>query len=253
MGTDETRRRSLATFHDLQLSVSGVHPLLRGNYILGIAEGNDLALYERTPSGYASLRTIVLPMSVPPGTMAAFPVPGIGDAAAVTTDDGLATLEGMILILHEFAHCYQMRECEQQLRAQLPLFAAEHPDPMWEIDYPFDYANAEVVKLVQMVGGGAGPESTLERISSAVVTLSDEDAQYMVWQLWKEGFARFLENRIRAALGRPQNSGGSDPESVCRESLYVLGDAAWREMTERAGREVSLQVGFERLLGLRGA
>lgn len=33
--------------------------------------------------------------------------------------------------------------------------------------------------------------------------------EYMVWQEWKEGFARVIENRIRDRLGLPQNAGGS--------------------------------------------
>jgi len=35
--------------------------------------------------------------------------------------------------------------------------------------------------------------------------LRKEDFGYVIWQEWKEEFARFIENRIRHRLGLPEN------------------------------------------------
>ncbi|MBN2852090.1 MAG: hypothetical protein JXQ23_05070 [Clostridia bacterium] len=36
-------------------------------------------------------------------------------------------------------------------------------------------------------------------------TLNQVDYEYMIWQEWKEGFARFIENEIRKSLGLDTN------------------------------------------------
>jgi hypothetical protein len=52
--------------------------------------------------------------------------------------------------------------------------------------------------------------------------LSANDYAYMVWQEWKEGFARFIENRIKARLGLPENQGGKE-QPFSRVTFYAGG------------------------------
>lgn len=42
--------------------------------------------------------------------------------------------------------------------------------------------------------------------------LSKDDFDYMCWQEWKEGFARFIENKIRVKWGLEKNITDTDDE-----------------------------------------
>jgi hypothetical protein len=53
--------------------------------------------------------------------------------------------------------------------------------------------------------------------------LSRENWEYMTWQEWKEGTARFLENEVKARFDLPLNRGGVDPPFT-RVSFYVGGE-----------------------------
>jgi hypothetical protein len=62
--------------------------------------------------------------------------------------------------------------------------------------------------------------------------LPEEDYDYMVWQEWKEGLARFLENRIRVRLGLAENNNGLEG-SLSRVSFYAAGDRMIRFLADR--------------------
>ncbi|MGC9348547.1 MAG: hypothetical protein ACP5JG_10455 [Anaerolineae bacterium] len=65
----------------------------------------------------------------------------------------------------------------------------------------------------------------------------------MVWQEWKEGFARYIENLIRDKLGLPRNLDGRDGR-MSRISFYA-GDAL---LVERLGeRDPALLVNLAEL------
>ncbi len=53
-------------------------------------------------------------------------------------------------------------------------------------------------------------------------TLNTHDYEYLVWQEWKEGFARLIENRIRKKLGLEENHGGIE-KSFTRVTFYEGG------------------------------
>ncbi len=46
----------------------------------------------------------------------------------------------------------------------------------------------------------------------------------MIWQEWKEGFARWVENRVKRKIGLPENIKGSEPP-YSRVSFYAGGEA----------------------------
>jgi hypothetical protein len=54
----------------------------------------------------------------------------------------------------------------------------------------------------------------------------------MTWQQWKEGFARFLENRMRNRLGLAENVGGATTP-YDRLSFYYGGDRLIRFFTSQ--------------------
>jgi hypothetical protein len=62
--------------------------------------------------------------------------------------------------------------------------------------------------------------------------LSARDFEYLVWQEWKEGTARNLENAIRDRLGLAANHGGTQPP-YSRITFYAGGDRFIRWLTAR--------------------
>jgi hypothetical protein len=65
--------------------------------------------------------------------------------------------------------------------------------------------------------------------------LTQDDYEYMVWVEWKEGFARYVENRIRLRYNLEPNLAGRDPP-YDRVTLYYGGEKfATYLATQRGG------------------
>ncbi len=62
--------------------------------------------------------------------------------------------------------------------------------------------------------------------------LSPGEWDYLTWQEWKEGLARYLENRMREVVGLPENKGGENPPST-RVTFYRGGDKLIRFLERR--------------------
>ncbi len=91
--------------------------------------------------------------------------------ACVVSSDVFDDLSGYVMIFHEFIHCAQMENGEPELKNELRV---------------------------------ARCRSFLRELLNAL------DYEYMVWQEWKEGFARLIENRLRNKLELAENRGGID-------------------------------------------
>ncbi len=115
-------------------------------------------------------------------------------------------LEGMVFILHEFVHCYQYNTFEFELKNKLKInkYYMEKKKYDWEISHPFPYSD-EVIKnlyfdfIEAALSGRHHMIPILRRRLKEI--LSEIDYEYMVWEEWKEGFARYIENLIREKLG----------------------------------------------------
>ena len=59
--------------------------------------------------------------------------------------------------------------------------------------------------------------------------LSQDDYEYMAWEEWKEGFARYIENKIRAAFDLKENQGGNE-QPFNRVTFYYGGEALIRSL-----------------------
>ena len=62
--------------------------------------------------------------------------------------------------------------------------------------------------------------------------LSREDSEYMAWQEWKEGLARYLENVIAVRFGLPENKGGLTTPFT-RVTFYAGGEALIRMLVKQ--------------------
>jgi len=98
-------------------------------------------------------------------------------------------------------------------------------DYMWEINYPFPYQSSEFSRVYSLFLEALSKDEAgvvFESRRQLRRILSGDAFEYMVWQEWKEGLARFIENRVRNRLGLEENHSGSE-KPFCRVSLYEGG------------------------------
>ena len=200
-----------------QSKIAGIHPLFAQAYPIGVATGQQIAIYAPEAQGgqYRLAACVQSPVAVPTGVRAAFPLEDYGSrCVCVVSPEAFDSAEGYTAIFHEFVHCYQYATCEQRLKQTLGIAqrAQARNDFMWEINYSFPYAdpcfaNAYAEFLCTLdIGTPERVHDCRERLRHL---LTAGDFEYMAWQEWKEGFARLIENRIRSQLGLSQNLGGT--------------------------------------------
>ncbi|MCS6906464.1 MAG: hypothetical protein RML93_01115 [Anaerolineales bacterium] len=119
---------------------------------------------------------------------------------------------------------------------------------MWEINHPFPYTAPKFVRLYQSFLN----KHTLSEIENLRQELrgilKQHDYEYMVWQEWKEGFARFIENQIRRRLGLPENHRGL--EQPFTRVVFYEGGAHYIGKLSMQEVELTVQIGrlFDRML-----
>jgi len=219
--------------------LAGVNPALRRLYPVVIAEGETLIIYDSDESqlAYQFIKRSPAPMPIPKGVRAAFQLEDYGGRiVCVVTADVFDNSEGYVTILHEFVHCYQYETCEQTLKMELDVArqAQEKGDFMWEIQHPFPYQSKvftrSYAEFLDAVSLGDAHAVRLRR-KDLWTYLGLHDFEYMVWQEWKEGFARWVENRLREKLGLCVNNGGTDVP-FSRVTFYA-GGAAYIDFLEK--------------------
>ena len=211
-----------------------VHSLFCSDYPVGLGEENKIVIYDIVNGIYKYDQTVTVPMTIPEGTEAAFPIKEKDDCCCVITHSCLAESNYFLPILHEFVHCYQFRSCEDKLKKKLKFYskAMEDYGYMWELNYKFTYNNEKYRELIQSIELCSFNEM-IDRLKILRSELNLSDYEYLVWQIWKEGFARFIENKIRQINGVSENNNGVNEEDTDRTSMYFIGDHIWRKFEKR--------------------
>lgn len=215
---------------DVQRRIADLHPFLADLGPIALVQGDVFQVFEPGAGGYRFVTSVPVPMPIPQGVRAAFPIDALdGRAACVVTPDAFDSAVGTVEIFHEFIHCHQWANGEQALRESLALArkAQAENDPRWELAYPFPYADSAVSVPYRrwMAALETGDAETASSQRCALRSrLSDLDWEYATWQEWKEGLARYVENLIRPRLGLPPNRNGCDG-ALSRVSFYAGGAA----------------------------
>jgi hypothetical protein len=221
----------LAKLHNLftlQAKLQHLHPLLQTLYPVAIAEQDEILVYEPRGSQYALADAFPSPMPIPIGVRAAFPLEEFNNCiACVVTEEVFDSLDGYVTIFHEFVHCFQYETCEPAIKSRLAIAqkAQAENDHMWEINAPFPYGNQRFIDAYSRLGQALAQRDLTAVIDTRTTLrnlLAPMDYEYMLWQEWKEGFARWLENRMQAALHLSLNLGGGH-EPFTRVSFYAFG------------------------------
>ncbi|MCB2213934.1 hypothetical protein KQH50_00925 [bacterium] len=241
---------------DLQKQFAALHPALECCYPVAIVQDDTFQIYDLDESGdhYHFVQSAPTPMPVPQGVRAAFPLEAYdGRIACVVTPEVFDEPGGLVTILHEFVHCYQFSTCEMDLKAKLAVArqAEAEGDMMWELQHPFPYEDQDFILPFKnfIMMADVGYLGLADRFQHQLKTnLSKLDYEYMVWQEWKEGFARHIENRLQIELGLPVNLGGGK-QPFSRVSFYAAG-AAYIDMIAEESPEVveDLPALFDRMM-----
>jgi len=215
----------------LHRNVVGMNPALGKCYPVAIAQNDLFWIYDldQEQRSYQFQKNTPIPMPIPVGTRAAFQIQDYGGRiACVVTPEIFDSLDGYITILHEFVHCYQYETCEQVLKMKLDIARQEQEKGnfMWEVRHSFPYSAAHFTepydRFLQALA-----ENDHQQVIANRKELKDylglHDYEYMVWQEWKEGYARYVENLVKRQMGERENKGGLKPP-YSRVLFYAGGE-----------------------------
>jgi hypothetical protein len=199
--------------------VKSVHPLLEKLYPVAVVEDEVFYIFavEEEGEGYKLVKSARPALIVPQGIRAAFPLDFYANQmACVVTGDVFDDLAGYVTIFHEFIHCAQMATCELKLKARLSIAqeAEAAGDYMWELEHPFPYSDRQFEEIYGLFleRAAAGDRDAVSRCRAFLKeVLNSQDYEYMVWQEWKEGFARYIENKLRRKLELEERQGPLSP------------------------------------------
>lgn len=151
------------------------------------------------------------PMHVESGVLASFSLEFYNmKPSAIVSEEVFNTVEGYVYIFHEFVHCFQWEYCEKEIRETLEIerISKENNNFMWEITHPFPYENTVFIQKTIELGNKLNFRNYLSILNyhkDMRRFLKKIDYEYMIWQEWKEGHARFIENLVRDRLGIDKN------------------------------------------------
>jgi hypothetical protein len=221
---------ALQKVYELQQKIKDVHPLFDKSYPIAIVEADTFLIFDVEVGGseYHQVKKADTPMPIPVGVRAAFDLECYENKiACVVTGEVFDTLDGYITIFHEFVHCHQASTCELKLKQTLEVArqAMAAGNYMWEIEHPFPYSNPDFIDayaaLLQAIEANRDEQalSTHRKLGNFLQPL---DFEYLIWQEWKEGFARLVENRLQQRFNLIENHYGRQ-QPYHRITLYEGG------------------------------
>jgi hypothetical protein len=243
----QTQLAMIATF---QKKVADLHPALASLYPVALVENGQFYVFEPDASNKSWRLAAQGPdkYNVPVGVRAAMPLDFWGNRmACVVTPDVFDQPGGYATILHEFVHCFQWQTVEAKLKEGLAIYreAMASHDFMWELQYPFPYGNAEVRRVYGLWQAALAADTfgAADHWRSVLKKeLTSRDWEYMTWQEWKEGLARYLENIVRRRLGLSSNLPAADAP-FDRVAFYRGGELFIRRL-QRAEPSLEKDIGM---------
>lgn len=217
----------LQEFHkeikDIDISVSELHPVT-------LVEDNTFFIFDLNESGekYEYKLESPTPMPMPKGVLASFPLDCYHEkSSAIISSSAFDSMEGYIFIFHEFVHCFQWENVERDIRATLEIERKnrEINNYMWELTHPFPYEDPDFINEtieLDSLFDNEDISGVFNYYSNMKNYLSKIDYEYMIWQQWKEGFARYIENLLRNRVDLRPNISKLKP-IFTRVSFYDMG------------------------------
>jgi len=205
---------------------------------VAVAENNFFYIFDADTSFvYKFIKKVPFTFSIPKGIRAAMPLEGFDfKSVCVVTSDALENPEEAVIIFHEFVHCFQFQTIEMQLKQELEIYNEEMKknNYMWEISYEFPYENEKFIQYYSEflyaieTKNKEGILSARENLKSV---LTKKEFEYLTWEEWKEGYARYTENCMRKFFGYGINNFGNE-KPFNRIAFYYGGSNYIEYLTE---------------------
>jgi len=248
----------LEVFTMWQAGICSLHPTLVSHHPIAFLKSNYFHIFDFQPDRkrYVFVKSHETPCPIPQGIRASFPLDFYDQKPTCIVDESIFDEEdGYVTIMHEFMHCQQFLECEQDLKSRLNIakMAIEQNDMSWEITYGFPYRNPVFIDLYQqylIALESRQLENTILLRRQIRDSLSRDAYEYMVWQEWKEGFARFIENQIRVHCDLHVNDYGRQ-QPFDRISFYHSGSLLIQQLSDNTAElKNDLELLFDHMLDL---
>lgn len=226
---EEKYERKLQMISEMQSGAKQVNKIFSKFYPIALLDGKLIYLFEAEDGFYKFVKKVNIQNDYPAKIRAAFNLPENDFAMTCVVSKGaLNKLEERILIYHEFVHCYQAETCEESIKSDLDIYqkAMAIKDYMWEINYEFPYDNLvlETIYKESMLALEKGDKEEASAQRRLLFSkLNKDQRDYLMWQEWKEGYARYTENQLREFFQVRKNAFGRN-EKLSRISFYVGGE-----------------------------
>jgi hypothetical protein len=230
---------SLIAFVKIKNSVKDIYPCLSESHPIAVAFKDSLLIFDfdMETGSYKLVKKTSQPFPIPDGLQASFPLSVYNNIpTCVITPNTLGSIAGYATILHEFIHCCQYNSVEQKIKQQLNIYndAMEKKYYSWEIMHPFPYDDSRFVNYYESFKL-ALQSNDIEKAKEFRLKIKNQlsriNYEYILWEEWKEGLARYLENKIRQKLKLEKNDYGRD-KPYDRVAFYYSGELLISKLAE---------------------
>ena len=206
--------------------IKDIHPLLNKCFPVVVSSVDKVDIYDVTPEEkYTLVKTDKNMFGHIPHIRASFPFESYGNRpVCIITEDVFDEPNGYAVIFHEFIHCQQYELCETRLKKRLSVYNQSmlEKNYMWELNYDFPYSSIEFMSYCNT---DASENNLLKTLAEKRRLIKNNygiaNYEYMTWQEWKEGFARYIETMIIEKTGNKVEQ--SDSLCMSRVCLYKTG------------------------------
>jgi hypothetical protein len=217
----------------MQTEVSFIHPALQNFYPIAIIQGDSLAIYDysKEEHKYRFVKQAPVPFPMSEDIQASFPLSVYDNITSCVVGKKIFNSpKGYTIIMHEFVHCWQAGSVEMEIKSKLKIAqdAIIKQDYMWELNHLFPYSDSLfVIYYKNFIYALQNKDIDKAKSLRAKLKehLNDIDFEYMVWEEWKEGTARYVENKIQSHFLIDNNTNGkSEPFN---RVIFYYGGALW--------------------------
>ncbi|GKX27637.1 hypothetical protein SH1V18_01170 [Vallitalea longa] len=219
---------------NIQLNIQEIHMLYKINYPIVIVKDDNCYIFDKSNgTNYSFIKEFKAVMHIPDDIAACFYLDNYYKKYCCIIGYKLIFEKNFpIVCFHEMVHCYQGMTVEEDIKNKLKIY--DENSPMWEINYKFKYNEENFINYFKDYINALNNEK-LETVKVKrkllLQHLNECDREYFIWQEWKEGFARFIENKVRKKVGYDENNSGQE-SPYSRISFYRSGDLYTNQLYE---------------------
>ncbi len=246
---------SLKVLVVLQTKVKNVCPCLNEFQPVAIPYKDSLLIFDYSPaeSRYDFIKETSQPFPLPEGIQASFPLSVYDNKpTCIVNLNTFSSTAGYTTVMHEFIHCCQFNSVEPELKQTLEIYksAMQNKEYSWEIAHPFPYDDSVFINFYDNYKQ-ALKEDNIVKAKQFRARLKEHlgkiDFEYMLWEEWKEGLARYVENKVHDRLKIDRNNYGKD-KPYDRVAFYYSGEKLIARLAEtKPGLPADMKLLFEKM------